>query len=454
MASEKLKILFTTDSYTPNVDGVVVSVKNSSQLLSQRGHDVRIVAPSHNLKNHIEKENSVIVNRFRSVPILAYDKFRVSLPNYVRLKKFVDDFKPDIVHSHTVPAPISVLSLAYAKSNNIPFVSTYHTSFPDILTYISPVKFLKLNKLLDSVLLEAYTLQTRAKGGKSVKKMLGLLKVRYSVFQTQLSRYISKIRSEDGFIKFHRNSDEALTRKVVWKFTKKVFDPSDLVVTPSESIKKEMILHEILPPVEVVSNGIEIDLFKVKTKYNLKNPKLLYVGRLGYEKKAYLLVRALGKLVDAFPTLTLTIVGEGPAKKSLHMLAIRHKVEKNIKFLGYVARKKLPEIYCKHDIFVTGSDMETQGLVILEAMASGLCVVGVNALAIPDNVIDGKTGYLVEKNDWKGFVEKITLILKSPENIEKMGIAARKQAECHNLKQSIDKLEKIYYSLVFKNDKI
>ena len=110
-------------------------------------------------------------------------------------------------------------------------------------------------------------------------------------------------------------------------------------------------------------------------------------------------------------------------------------------------------IYRKHDVFVTASEMETQGLVLIEAMASGLPVIGVNVLAIPDVVHEGKTGFLVKKRDCKEMAKKMILLLENPKLVETLGKNARKEAEKHEINISLKKLEITYKKMCFKKRK-
>ena len=144
----------------------------------------------------------------------------------------------------------------------------------------------------------------------------------------------------------------------------------------------------------------------------------------------------------------MTIVGDGPAKLDLEKLTTNLGLNKNIKFTGFVDRSILSNIYRKHEVFVTASEIETQGLVLLEALACGLPIIGVNVLAIPDVVHNNKTGWLVDRADYKQIAIKMIELIEKPEVIKKMCLLARKEAEGHDISKVVDMLEKNYQKLI------
>jgi glycosyltransferase involved in cell wall biosynthesis len=143
----------------------------------------------------------------------------------------------------------------------------------------------------------------------------------------------------------------------------------------------------------------------------------------------------------------LTIAGDGPARKELEKISRDLVVEDKVQFLGMVKREKLAGIYREHDMFVTASAMETQGLVVLEAMASGLPVVAVNKYALPDLVKNWRNGFLVGVGDDREMAGKIMKLISDGTMAEKMGREARKMTAEHDLDMTIKKLEEIYKRL-------
>ena len=198
--------------------------------------------------------------------------------------------------------------------------------------------------------------------------------------------------------------------------------------------------------VEVTWLGLDLSKFAPKSKYQTAG-KILHVGRMGFEKNVDVVLRAFAGLVDELAGVTLTIVGDGPAMESLRKLTDELGVAGSINFLGMVPRNKLAEIYRKHDVFVTASDMETLGLVVLEAMACGLPVVGVRKYALPDMINSGNNGYLVDPGDWEGMTRFLKIILTDPRLNERLGRQARREAEKHDLTKAVSRLERVYMRL-------
>jgi glycosyltransferase involved in cell wall biosynthesis len=170
----------------------------------------------------------------------------------------------------------------------------------------------------------------------------------------------------------------------------------------------------------------------------------LHVGRLSFEKRIDVILDAMALVVKNYPEATLTIIGKGPAMESLEAQSTRLNLKNNVKFKGFVKRDRLPEIYREHDVFVTASEMETQGIVLLEALASGLPVIGVNMLATPDVVHNKKTGFLVKKGDSKKMGKRMIQLIQKPKLVKEMGVNARKEARKHDIRKVMQNLEKVY----------
>ena len=147
----------------------------------------------------------------------------------------------------------------------------------------------------------------------------------------------------------------------------------------------------------------------------------------------------------------LLVVGDGHQKEALQKLSKSLGIERRCHFLGYISIEDgLPEIYCMADIFVTASEIETQGIVLLEAAASGLPIAAVRATCIPETVHDGVNGYLTEPNDPIALGNAITDLIMNPVKAEQMGKAGRSLAAGHNLATTFDSFEYLYADLLKK----
>jgi glycosyltransferase involved in cell wall biosynthesis len=155
---------------------------------------------------------------------------------------------------------------------------------------------------------------------------------------------------------------------------------------------------------------------------------LLYVGRVAFEKNIEFLLWMAKVLVDERPDLLLVITGEGPAEETLHKLTKTLGLDKNVMFIGYLDRNtELNACYQSADVFVFASKSETQGLVILEAMAQGTPVVAIAELGTASILIEGQ-GALISAENTLEFAEKVHQLLIYPEQRLELGLRAKEYA--------------------------
>ena len=134
----------------------------------------------------------------------------------------------------------------------------------------------------------------------------------------------------------------------------------------------------------------------------------------------------------------------GPVLIDLKREASELNVADSINFMGYRSRKELPQIYHEHDVFVTASAMETQGLVALEAIATGLPAVGVDAFALPELIHHGQNGFVPAAHDVPAIAAALVKLLKDRAFFESASAASIEIAANHSHERSVDRLEKIY----------
>ncbi|MCC6274520.1 MAG: glycosyltransferase, partial [Leptospiraceae bacterium] len=168
------------------------------------------------------------------------------------------------------------------------------------------------------------------------------------------------------------------------------------------------------------------------------------VGRISYEKNCDVIINSFKLINEQIPSSTLTIIGEGPALGSLKIQAEKLGLADKIHFLGFINHDILHEYYPKYDAFLTASTMETQGLVILEAIACGLPAIGVNSFAIPELVVDNKNGYIAEPFNVREIADKTILLLTGKEKFSEFSKASIEIASEHELGKCVDKMEEVY----------
>ena len=417
-----MKIVISTDVYYPMINGVAVFSRNLAAGLKKRGHQVMVLAPSTTGAFHVEKdeESNFTVVRQKSkrmylypdqiekvpddkkvlgvkVPQLIYKNgLHVSYNPYADIKRVLDEFKPDIIHNQT-PGPLALAVFRYAKKRNIPIVSTDH-AYPDNLT--QQVKLPELAKKPINAAMNAY------------------------------------------FLSFLRRSEYATM-------------PTEQAI--ADLLPKNRRFFKV--PVEAISNGIDLSRFArgranadIYDKYDIpKNvPIVLYVGRVDPEKSLDVLVHAFADTLQKVPEAHLVVVGDGTARKKLETIAMKEDISEHTHFLGRVVGDDLPQIYRTASLFAITSKTETQSIVVMEAMASGLPVVAVKAGAVPELVKHGKNGYIYEADDKDSVARGIAHILANKDLRDKMSDDAVKRIEKHDISYTLTRIEKIYNTVLDK----
>jgi len=249
------------------------------------------------------------------------------------------------------------------------------------------------------------------------------------------TRYISKYISDSSVKKISKS-----LKKGIFEWEKFVLKRCDLVTVPSKTIA-EYIKEQGIES-KILSNGIDTNLFKPKIKKN-EEKVIGYCGRLGFEKH----IEDLIFLCEKFDGKIL-IGGEGPAKRYYENIAFKLKNKKGeIKFLGEISHEQMPEFYSKLDFLIFPSVVETEGLVALESMACGTPVIGANAMALKDTIIDKKTGYLYNPGDVDDLFMKLQMAYKNREILSENCI---NEAKRHAVENTIKELRKIYEDLIKK----
>ncbi|MFD7525237.1 glycosyltransferase family 4 protein [Paenibacillus chitinolyticus] len=240
---------------------------------------------------------------------------------------------------------------------------------------------------------------------------------------------------------YHTHFDQYLTHyrlqwmePMLWKYLLWFHQNCVKVYVPSPSTGR--ILHtKGLTGIELWGRGIDTAEFrphtdrrKVLNKHNLLPGKfvLLYVGRLAPEKGLDALVRAFASLPEAFRAkCALILAGDGPMRAELEKRLAPYP---DVRFCGFVEGRELAELYAAADVFVFPSASETFGNVVLEAMASGTAVVGVNAGGVADNVRHGYTGLLCPPDDASALAAAVQRLYEAPELRRKLALEGRSHA--------------------------
>jgi glycosyltransferase involved in cell wall biosynthesis len=262
----------------------------------------------------------------------------------------------------------------------------------------------------------------------------------------------------DHYVK-HLKMDFFWMRKLSWKYTIAYYNQCDLVLSPSQSLAKQLINYGLKRNIKVVPNFIDVDFFKpvsgmkernkLKEYFGLNNKLLIYMGRLSYEKSIDQILLAFKISLQDIKNLKLLLVGDGPEKKFLEKLAKNLGLEEKVLFLGFRYNNELVKILQAGDIFLTMSKSENMPLSVLEALATGLPVIAPDALGLPEIVINGYNGFLVTPDDYKGMSQKIIELIKNEKLRKKFSFNARCLAINYSKNKISQLLNEIYqeYSL-------
>lgn len=381
-----MKIGFFTDAYFPQVNGVTTSVENTAKELRKRGHEVYIVTSRY--PNYKDKKEDNVI---RLSSILINKKLDIRIATHLPEKELFDLYKMkfDVIHAHS-GGTISLLGLEIAHFKKNPFVFTYHTLWNKYTHY-----FLK-----------------------------GLL------LKPKMAEVLSQI----------------------------FCNQCDAIIAPAERVKNELLSYGVKKPILVIPSGLDLKKFSsakegfLREKLKLKKTDkiLLTVGRLGKEKSVDFLIKVFKLVWKKNENTILIIAGDGPEKKNLQQLASKLGIKDRIYFLGNIDLKYMPLVYRDADIFLFVSTTETQGLVLLEAMASGVPVVAIKDEVIQTLVKTGRNGFVTEKKI-DAYASRILELLVNKKLLDGFSQNAKKTVFPFSIAKSVDQLERLYFSLVSTN---
>lgn len=313
-------------------------------------------------------------NVHRSPGLPISEGFALNIAHKREIKRVIQSM--DVVHVHH-PFISGQLALRYCKPLNIPIVFTNHTR---------------------------YDLYAQAYAPTLTKD------ISQSLIYTYLPRFCAKV---------------------------------DMVISPSAGMAKIMRGLNLEAPITVVPNGVDIEKFRTKTgknrrkefDFNSDDTLLVYSGRLAFEKDLPLVIKAFNAVAQSFEHVHLLIIGSGPVEGVLREMASQTASANRIHFMGRVPYEDLPDYLSMCDAFVTASTSEVHPLSVIEAMASGLPVLGIDSPGVGDTVIDGDTGYL-SSSDPLEFTAKMMRLCLDKDLCQKMSLAALEASKRYSIERT------------------
>ncbi len=419
MTKEKLNIAFITDTFCPDVNGIATYLKIISKALSESGHRVTIYTHKKAVSPFGGEENVKVVG-LPAVGLPTYKGIYACIPNPLKLRRSMILLNPDVIHIHSPPGPLSITALVIAKSRKIPVVATVHGFWDRYENYIS------------------------------FFSMLGKIKI---PFGTRLFRLVKRgVLASLGNSRLNGLLRKANIKKpLLWHTLRIGYNQCDLVTAPSRLSAKKVSSYGIscIP----LPYGVDVKNFRVKKSY-ARTGRILSVCRLGYEKNLDVLIRAFSLLIKKYPNAKLTLVGDGPARRSLAELALNLGLQGSVSFEGTVERSKLQGYFDTHDFFANASDSETFGYVTAEAMAAGLPVVAVDAQGSKDLVRNMVNGFLVKPNRIVEFAGAMEKMMGKKADLRCMGAASRRLVQDFSVEKCLKNHIRIYRKLLRKGSSV
>lgn len=376
-----MRILITTDTYSPMVNGVVTSTINLYKELKAQGHEVRILTLSSTGKSYAEED----VYYLKSIGVRVYPGARIGATIKDKFIKEIIDWKPDIVHSQTEFSTL-IYARYIVKKLSIPQVHTYHTMYEDYLKYLLKGKLISKDSLR-----------------KIVKKVLNKMdmviaptyKVKEILLDYGIYTHISVIPSGIDVSNFTTEFNDEGKHKL----------KQSLGITEDKKV-------------------------------------IVYVGRIGEEKNIEEVIENFAMLHRKFNNVKLVIVGGGPYLQVLKDVAKENNIHEHIIFTGMVKPKEVYKYYKIGDLFVTASTSETQGLTYIEALSCGIPVLCRYDQCIDEVIIDNYNGFAYFNKE--EFIDKAYLILKDVELKKLLSENALSKAKEYSKETFAERVSKQY----------
>jgi glycosyltransferase involved in cell wall biosynthesis len=362
-----VKILFISDVYFPRINGVSTSISTFVGQFRELGHEVTLIAPEYGIKT----KDEAWIKRIpaRSIYFDPEDK----LMKYGQALDLLGELRRegyDLVHVHT-PFVAHYLGRKFAHLLDVPCVETYHTFFEDYLHHYLPF----------------------------IPKS----------FAKSIARSISR-----------RQCNEV-----------------NAIIAPSQPMLDVLRLYGVNARAEVIPTGLQAhsfdeadgQAFRLKYGIPVDRPVALFVGRVAYEKNIGFLLHMMVELKKRQPDALLVIAGEGPAEHSLKAKTNALGLQGQVQFIGYLDRdtNELNACYRAADVFVFASTTETQGLVLLEAMAQAIPVVAIAELGTKSILVEGE-GAFIAPEDAQLFAERVYELFANNEKRLALGKAGHSYA--------------------------
>ncbi len=387
--------LFVSDVYFPRVNGVSTSIRSFRQDLSRLGVESTLVAPQYPAQQSPAGQSPaaaalaehVLRVAARSVPRDPEDR----IMSWTALRGCLDAIPPasySLVHIQT-PFLAHYAGVALARRRRVPVIATCHTYFEDYLHHYLPL----LPKFASAWLAR-------------------------SLMTSQLNAV-------------------------------------DAVVSPSDQVRQRLLDYGVTRPIHVIPTGMTEERFtpgdgqrfRAAHAIEPRQPVLLNVGRVAFEKNLSFLLRMFVVVHRRQADALLVIAGEGPARTALMAEAASLGLGNAVRFIGNLDRDtQLNDCYAAADLFVFASRTETQGLVLLEAMAQGCAVVSTACLGTR-SVLTVESGAVVAQEHAGDFASAVIATLQAPASARDRGDKGRRWAMRWSSRSMAQRMSELYHEV-------
>jgi glycosyltransferase involved in cell wall biosynthesis len=237
---------------------------------------------------------------------------------------------------------------------------------------------------------------------------------------------------------------EKWVMNLAWKDAGRVLRKADVVTTPTRRAANLLEAASGLTGVLAVSCGIEASKFANQSPTSNREPRILFLGRLDYEKHIHNLLKAVALLPKSL-NVKVEIVGDGGEREYLEKLASELGIQSNVEFRGHITDQELPKAYERATVFAMPSIAELQSIATMEAMASGRPVVAADAMALPHLVHDGDNGYLFPPDDVEAFADRLLKVLTATQQeLDRLSENSLHLIQSHDIDTTIKIFESLY----------
>jgi len=381
-----MHIVMISDVYFPRVNGVSTSIRTFRRELEALGHRVTLIAPEY---GEVTDDESWIIRVPSRVVYVDPEDRMMHFSAVMALEDKLNELEPDVIHIQT-PFVAHYAGVRLARKLGVPTVLSYHTYFEEYLFYY--IRFLPRALLRGSV------------------------------------RYLTRQQCSDV----------------------------NAVVVPTEAFNRVLDNYQVRAERYINPTGIDLSRFttgdgeRFKRNHGIDSnrPTLLFVGRIVHEKNIGFLLQVVAQVKRHIPDILFILAGEGPAEAALKAQGRALGLEENLHFIGNLHHlQDLLDCYSAGDAFIFASRTETQGLVLLEAMALGTPVVSTARMGTED-ILRSKRGALVVEEDVDVFAAMVERLLGDEQLRQRLGKEGREYVEQWSASAMARRLENVYFDSI------